>query len=72
MVIVACFICPVTLFFSFENGVANCHKECCKFIVNNVWRFQKFTVSSISRFGDTKAGRWAYVTLDKSGYGVFE
>ena len=39
--------------------------------VNNVWKFQNVTVSSVSCFDDIKTERWAYINPDKSGHAFF-
>ena len=41
-------------FFPFENGVPKCHKNADNLFVKNLRKFRKFTVSSISCFGDIK------------------
>ena len=50
--------CHFASFFPFENGLPKYHKKRGKFIceqfVNNLRKFQKFTVTSILHFGDIK------------------
>ena len=54
-VIAACFMCPATSFrFSrLKIGCQNAQK-CANFLVKNLEKFRKFTVSSISHLGDIK------------------
>ena len=40
--------------FPFENGVPKCHKKTANLFINNLQEFWKFTVSSISHFGNIK------------------
>ena len=46
------FICPIALTFLFENGVSKCREKATNITARNIRKFQKFTVSSISRFSD--------------------
>ena len=72
--ITACFICPVTSFFPFENGVLKYSKNTGNLSLNNLRKFQKFTVQftvSIAHFGDIEAEKWVYVIPDNSGHILF-
>ena len=44
--------CHFVLHFPSENGVPKWLKNVTNLFVNNLRKFRKFTVSSISRFGD--------------------
>ena len=46
--------CHFVSFFPFENRVPKCPKTVAHLFVNNLQKFRKFTVSSISRLGDIK------------------
>ena len=46
--------CHFVSFFPFENGVPKCPKNVANLFVNNLRKFRKFTVSSISHLGDIK------------------
>ena len=47
-------LCDFVSFFPFENGIPKSHKKPANLFLNNLRKFWKFTVLSISRFGSIK------------------
>ena len=49
--------CHLVSLFSFGNGVPKCRKNVANLFMNNLWKFRKFIILSISCFGNIK-GVW--------------
>ena len=46
--------CHFVSFFPFGNAVRKCRKNATNLFMNDLWKFRKFTISSISCFGNIK------------------